>query len=387
MQTRIAVDETTLDHTIFRAAFDRFRSLIEYNSRGHPFTNFREGLAAAEEAYKPRLREHALSLLNPAFWSTDTAGSGEILERTIAAIEINEPHKVLQNNLVFWQNRYGHANRAHRALLEARTDGKLRAEIERQLFGLFHGTTDEGATFDRLADLTYAKYPLLAYLFFLKNMDRFMPILPSTFDKAFRELNIDLVTQSNCSWENYTHFNSTLQHICDALRQVGGVKDARLIDAHSFCWILERSDQPEPGAEGNVRRRGPDAGRIFSSRERSIVEMKDSIMQTVGQARGQIEQRQVKVKELRMSEAEIEPLLLELLTRQENRCALTGLKIQFRGDHDDDNLLPSPDRIDSNGHYERGNLQVVCRFVNFWKQASDNEEFKRLLMLVRGLEE
>ena len=40
------------------------------------------------------------------------------------------------------------------------------------------------------------------------------------------------------------------------------------------------------------------------------------------------------------------------------------------------------DRIDSNGHYEFGNLQVVCQFVNFWKSDSDNSEFKRLLRLV-----
>jgi hypothetical protein len=95
----------------------------------------------------------------------------------------------------------------------------------------------------------------------------------------------------------------------------------------------------------------------------------------------------VKLKELGMSEGELEALIRELLTRQEDRCALTGLPFQFRGVHDDANLLPSLDRIDSNGHYERANLQVVCRFVNFWKQDSDNEEFKRLLMLVRGLEE
>jgi hypothetical protein len=52
----------------------------------------------------------------------------------------------------------------------------------------------------------------------------------------------------------------------------------------------------------------------------------------------------------------------------------------------DKNLLPSVDRKDSNGHYEVGNLQIVCQFINFWKGDSDNEEFKRLLMLVRGLE-
>ena len=48
------------------------------------------------------------------------------------------------------------------------------------------------------------------------------------------------------------------------------------------------------------------------------------------------------------------------------------------------NLLPSVDRIDSDGHYELGNLQLVCQFINFWKGSGNNEEFRRLLMLVRG---
>jgi hypothetical protein len=29
---------------------------------------------------------------------------------------------------------------------------------------------------------------------------------------------------------------------------------------------------------------------------------------------------------------------------------------------------------------------VVCQFINFWKGDSDNAEFQRLLMLVRGLD-
>ena len=71
-------------------------------------------------------------------------------------------------------------------------------------------TRDEGATFDHLSELTGAKYPLLAYLFFLKDMDRFMPIQPTTFDCAFRDLGIDLVTVRNCSWENFQRFNTAL---------------------------------------------------------------------------------------------------------------------------------------------------------------------------------
>jgi hypothetical protein len=65
---------------------------------------------------------------------------------------------------------------------------------------------------------------------------------------------------------------------------------------------------------------------------------------------------------------------------------LTGIPFQFHGQDVDKNLLPSLDRIDSDGHYEVGNLQVVCQFINFWKGDRDNEEICRLLMLVRGEE-
>ncbi|WP_299844379.1 hypothetical protein [uncultured Jannaschia sp.] len=46
-------------------------------------------------------------------------------------------------------------------------------------------------------------------------------------------------------------------------------------------------------------------------------------------------------------------------------------------------MLPSADRIDSSGHYEEANLQLVCRFINFWKQATPDDEFRRLIGIVR----
>lgn len=78
--------------------------------------------------------------------------------------------------------------------------------------------------------------------------------------------------------------------------------------------------------------------------------------------------------------------LAELLDVQNDRCALRGLPFQYHGLGGDKALLPSLDRINGAGHYEAGDLEVVCQFVNFWKSDSDNEDFKRLLMLVRGVE-
>ena len=299
-------------------------------------------------------------------------------------IEIqNTPRVNLTNNLVFWQNRFGHANRDHHVLLEALTNRPLRRELEGLFYGLYRGNEDEGGVFERLSQLTGAKYPLLAYLFFLKDMDRFMPIQPTTFDRAFRDLRIDLVTLRDCSWQNYHRYNAALGEIRQALASVDALATVRLVDAHSFCFMLEKLAEP---ADDGRKTSQKDSGRIVGGREKSIIAMRLSIETTVRNSNGQTVARLLKNKELRMSSAELQRYLEHLLELQGNRCALTGIPFNFHTPDGNRNLLPSPDRIDSNGHYEIGNIQVVCQFINSWKSDSDNEVFKRLLMLVRGLE-
>ena len=371
-------DVIELNPDRFNEQFQRFKNLVPRHNKGHAFTNFHEGVVAAWEGYKPHLRNRALDILAPDTWTEVEIGSGVILQHAIGAIEIQD--STLTNNLLLWQNRYGHANRDHHVLLEAVSNAKLRRELERHLFDLYRGGSGGDTTFGHLSGLTGAKYPLLAYLYFLKDMDRFMPIQPTTFDRAFRDLGIDLVTVRNCSWENYQIFNSALGAVQEALAQVGGLTKIRLIDAHSFCWMPRKAIERRGHQEG--RERTP--GRVLSGREISIIEMRHSVENTVRNANGQLGERTVKNKELRMTSEALEHLLGSLLDLQSNRCALTGIQFHFAGPDGDTNLRPSVDRIDSNGHYERGNLQIVCRFVNFWKGDGENEEFKRLLMLVRG---
>ena len=372
-----------IDPRAFREAFARFQDLMTAKA-GSAFTGFQEGLAAAWEGYKPRLRDYALGLLRTEEWSEREIGSGAILNRMIEAIEIQASVGDRTNNLVFWQNRYGHANRDHRVLLEAISNPKLRREVEGMLFGLLRGDADEGATFDQLSDLTGGKYPLLAYMFFLKDMDRFMPIQPTGFDRAFRALSIDFSTLRQCNWENYATFNQALAALRPLIEVSAGLNNVRLIDAHSFCWIFSTLLKLE--SEGRIAKApgSKDAGRVLGGREKSVIAMRLSVENTVKNANGQIVQRILKNKELRMTTAELEKLIASLLDLQDNRCALTGIPFNFIGPEADKNLLPSLDRIDSSGHYEVGNLQVVCQFINFWKGDSDNEEFRRLLMLVRG---
>lgn len=362
------------------AAFARFQHLMALEDEGRAFTNFQEGAAAAWEGYKPRLRDYALSRLSSEKWQEAQIGTGEILQQVIDAIEIQDSRVNLTNNLVFWQNRFGHANRDHRALLEAQADPGLRRDLEQLFFELYRGpATAEGDAFSRLSHLTGSKYPLMAYLFFLKDGDRFMPIQPTTFDRAFRDLGVDLVTLQNCSWENYQSFNSVLADIRSVLAGLPGLSKTRLVDAHSFLWLLMKL--PETTDDGKTKR-GSTAGRIVGGRERAVIAMRVSIENAVRNSNGQTVERVVKIKETDLSSQELDKLLAELLDLQGNRCALTGIALDYSTDGDKA-LYPSCDRIDSSGQYVRGNMQVVARFINFWKGASENEEFKRLLMLVR----
>ncbi|MCS4241937.1 hypothetical protein M2418_001448 [Rhizobium sp. BIGb0125] len=371
----------------FSTLYQRFQELVTARTKGHPFTNFEEGLAASWEDYKPKLRDYALTILALDTWTEAGIGSGTILRNAIDAIEIQDSRRNLTNNLVFWQNRYGHANRNHNVFIEAQTNPKLRKQIERLLYALYVGGGDEGELFEELSAITGGKYPLLAYLYFLKDIDRFTPIQPTGFDRLFRQMDINFSTLRQCSWENYRAFLDLLQQMRPLIAQEAGLKSVRLIDAHSFCWIFSTLIAME--AEGDLTpvAGSKDDGRVLGAFEKSIVAMRMSVENTVKNANGQFVQRVLKNKELRMTSQQLEALIRQLLEQQDNRCALTGIPFQFQGQHDDKNLLPSLDRKDSNGHYEEGNLQVVCQFINFWKGDADNEEFRRLLNVVRGIEE
>jgi len=111
--------------------------------------------------------------------------------------------------------------------------------------------------------------------------------------------------------------------------------------------------------------------------------MADTVEATSRNANGQEQLRTVKNKKLCMSRAALDRLLAALMERQDQRCALTHLRFDLGGAGADPNLLPSVDRIDSDGHYEAGNIQIVCRFANFWKSDQADGEFRRLLKIVR----
>lgn len=126
--------------------------------------------------------------------------------------------------------------------------------------------------------------------------------------------------------------------------------------------------------------KGKTLGSSVSLHELTLANLMLSITGAVANSNGQKVFKTLKNKELHCSEAEMKAHLANLYEEQKGKCAITGLTMHLHGQDDcDSDMLVSPDRIDSYGHYSIGNVQLVCRFVNFWKMAQDNNRFAELL--------
>lgn len=131
-------------------------------------------------------------------------------------------------------------------------------------------------------------------------------------------------------------------------------------------------------------RLGADKGRTLGSN----VELSDfvlsrmmiTIRNTVKNSSGQRVLRTLKDKKLLCSEHDMKAYLAELMIKQDGLCAITRLPLHVDGQENlEHDMLASVDRIDSNGHYEPKNVQLVCQFVNYWKSSQENGKFMELL--------
>lgn len=143
-------------------------------------------------------------------------------------------------------------------------------------------------------------------------------------------------------------------------------------------WLSAALGRFVPDAEGMTPR---EAGNVDP--HQAVERMVATAERTVLAANGQEVTRKMKNKDLCFSKFKFLEYVRKLVQEQHGLCAVSGIPLQFDGAVTDPELTCSLDRIDSAGHYEPGNLQVVCRFINRWKGDTPNAEFRRLIELVR----
>ena len=242
--TALSANTHSIDPYLFEKHLDAFVKFVERESGMH-FESFASNhYIRRQEGYKLEVSMAGIEALNFGNWETSSVGTGQILNAVIDAIEIPA------NNLVPWDSRHGEKGRLHQAFHDALGDAEARSQLEACLFRLYRDP-DIGNAFEDLVEILGKKYPLLAYLMFLKDRTRFLPIRPETFQRAFSHLGIDFSASGKCSWVNYQHFNGILMELQDLLSEQLDC-EVSVLDAHSFAWIIGRQMEEE-GALPDVR--------------------------------------------------------------------------------------------------------------------------------------
>src|ERR1044072_1035781 len=257
----------------FLEQFEVFKAAILADS-GKAFESFDTGLPYEWEQYKEVVYHEARQRLNPESWSKADIGTGKILDALVNAIEIRFPNRrghkhAIENNLVDWDSRFGPTGNSHLSLFPDRAND--RATYESLLFAFYRDEISPPAAFAQLIGRAGKRYDFIAYIFFLKNWTQFLPNDPTTLDCTSRMLKVNLRTACCCSWQNYQEYLGVLRQVRDALREAG-VDDARLIDAHSFCWMLQHPKLPKL----SVARTGPLPQALVIKAVTSVDEMNEA---------------------------------------------------------------------------------------------------------------
>ena len=221
-------ESVIITSSVLEAIFQEFTEFIRTVS-GEEFVSFKTSSYINEqENYKYSIYQQAKLNLKSKNWKPEDAGTGRIQKAVDSAILKKVIHngKPTDNNLIYWMQKDNFSK------LEKNKN------LEKLFFDFYKNKIPPQKAFQEFT--AYFDYQLIAYLFFISNKDQFLPISQKTFDKIISEkLNIsDFKTSGQLSWENYKSFLGIIKQAHKFLRIK--IKDAELLDAHSFLWILGR---------------------------------------------------------------------------------------------------------------------------------------------------
>lgn len=229
----------TINKYLLEEKFQEWKDFIETKD-GKNFTSFSSSEYLGEqENYKRTLEQTARKILDIKSWNQSNIGTGQIVKRVIGAIEIDTTFdgEKIKNNLVF-TSQHSYTNRPHQKLLDAQESGDTN-ELETVLFNFYTNGAPDSVSFEELTRILGKKYPLISYLFFIKNKRKYLPISPTNFEKGFGQFNVNVKFSHQCSWDNYILYIDLIKQVKDFLSDELD-ENIELIDAHSFIWILTR---------------------------------------------------------------------------------------------------------------------------------------------------
>jgi len=216
-----------IPHAALEQRFEEFKNFLKSHA-GEEFQGFKKSkFFDSEENYKYEVYESAKGKLNSKFWKVEDIGSGKIIKEVSHALETSVIHNYfqVQNNLI---NNW--------SLKDNFKKQEKNRNLEQALFDFYKNKVKDELIFKQLLE-EEQPYNLMAYLFFIKDSQKYLPISQERFDEIFALLEVpDFKTRGKASWENYQTFLDLIKQVRDFLKDKD--RETTLLDAHSFLWIL-----------------------------------------------------------------------------------------------------------------------------------------------------
>lgn len=184
--------------------------------------DFHEGFIMMEEGYKNVATQKQKQYLSPSLWNDGSIENGTVAEEISALINDYELH-----NLIDWHDR-----EKFEELLEDHEKKYQLGDCFRQIFC---GENDK-ESFQNAQNLIGDRFPIISFLFFIKNPEKYLPVRPNAFKTKFQTVGI-IGWQNRCSWDNYRDFISAIEEVQIFLMEYYHDDTITLIDAHSFVWM------------------------------------------------------------------------------------------------------------------------------------------------------
>ncbi len=207
----------------------RFLAYLKARDGDHAVLSFQEknSFLGREENYKASIAVKAQEVLQYGKWTEQWIDSGKILFCAHKAMNC-AGNLVNQHQQIAFQNRI---NPNHKDYCP---------HAAHALYHIFRsiGSDAEEKAFHEAKTVFGGTYDTLAYLFFVKDSSRFLPISCGNFEKSLASIGIHYQLSRKCSWENYNGFINIVQEIKNVLQDIIPDVEIRLIDAHTFLWVI-----------------------------------------------------------------------------------------------------------------------------------------------------
>lgn len=207
----------TFDRDKFALAHRMFLDHMYAKSGGTHFVSFHHPFLRDDEIkYKWRVYADASDAIAFNKWERWKRTPGRIIK----AVRLACNPKISENLL---EHRYGPQGNSDSPLHRVHASHDI-SSLEAALFTFMHGgkmTPDEfGVRFDAFAEYLRAnklgcKWPLLAYLAFLRSPECYFPILPGAFQRVLHFYGIDTQLAGKVEWSRYR----TLLLVADEVKE------------------------------------------------------------------------------------------------------------------------------------------------------------------------